>query len=203
MESAMPQRAKSRVAAAALIADYLPLGQLSRAFWFVSLALVGTAILTLSAKIKVDLVYVNVTMQTFAVFAIAALYGSRLAVATVALYLLEGALGMPVFTGTPEKGIGLAYMVGPTGGYLLSYLAAAWIVGRAADKGLARNPFALGGVMLLAEAVILVMGAGWMAYLFGFEKGIAFGFGIFIVGDLVKLALAAIGVPAVTALVKR
>ncbi|AAX73917.1 hypothetical protein P053_02216 [Brucella abortus 01-4165] len=199
----MPQRAKSRVAAAALIADYLPLGQLSRAFWFVSLALVGTAILTLSAKIKVDLVYVNVTMQTFAVFAIAALYGSRLAVATVALYLLEGALGMPVFTGTPEKGIGLAYMVGPTGGYLLSYLAAAWIVGRAADKGLARNPFALGGVMLLAEAVILVMGAGWMAYLFGFEKGIAFGFGIFIVGDLVKLALAAIGVPAVTALVNR
>ncbi|SBW13390.1 BioY protein [Brucella sp. 10RB9215] len=199
----MPQRAKSRVAAAALIADYLPLGQLSRAFWFVSLALIGTAILTLSAKIKVDLVYVNVTMQTFAVFAIAALYGSRLAVATVALYLLEGALGMPVFTGTPEKGIGLAYMVGPTGGYLLSYLAAAWIVGRAADKGLARNPFALGGVMLLAEAVILVMGAGWMAYLFGFEKGIAFGFGIFIVGDLVKLALAAFGVPAVTALVKR
>ncbi|AKO27609.1 MULTISPECIES: biotin transporter BioY [Brucella] len=199
----MPQRAKSRVAAAALIADYLPLGQLSRAFWFVSLALVGTAILTLSAKIKVDLVYVNVTMQTFAVFAIAALYGSHLAVATVALYLLEGALGMPVFTGTPEKGIGLAYMVGPTGGYLLSYLAAAWIVGRAADKGLARNPFALGGVMLLAEAVILVMGAGWMAYLFGFEKGIAFGFGIFIVGDLVKLALAAIGVPAVTALVNR
>lgn len=199
----MPQRAKSRVAAAALIADYLPLGQLSRAFWFVSLALVGTAILTLSAKIKVDLVYVNVTMQTFAVFAIAALHCSRLAVATVALYLLEGALGMPVFTGTPEKGIGLAYMVGPTGGYLLSYLAAAWIVGRAADEGLARNPFALGGVMLLAEAVILVMGAGWMAYLFGFEKGIAFGFGIFIVGDLVKLALAAIGVPAVTALVKR
>ncbi|CUW42953.1 BioY protein [Brucella vulpis] len=199
----MPQRAKSRVAAAALIADYLPLGQLSRAFWFVSLALIGSAILTLSAKIKVDLVYVNVTMQTFAVFAIAALYGSRLAVATVALYLLEGALGMPVFTGTPEKGIGLAYMVGPTGGYLLSYLAAAWIVGRAADKGLARNPFALGGVMLLAEAVILVMGAGWMAYLFGFEKGIALGFGIFIVGDLVKLSLAAVGVPAVTALVKR
>lgn len=103
----MPQRAKSRVAAAALIADYLPLGQLSRAFWFVSLALVGTAILTLSAKIKVDLVYVNVTMQTFAVFAIAALYGSRLAVATVALYLLEGALGMPVFTGTPEKALAL------------------------------------------------------------------------------------------------
>ncbi len=117
-----------------LAAEYLPTRQLARAFWFVGLALIGTAVLAISAKIKVDLVYVNVTMQTFALFAISALYGSRLAVATVALYLLEGALGMPVFTGTPEKGIGLAYMVGPTGGYLLSYLAAAWIVGRAADK---------------------------------------------------------------------
>ncbi|MGP3713270.1 biotin transporter BioY [Brucella sp. RRSP16] len=199
----MPHRAKSRVATASLAAEYLPTRQLARAFWFVGLALIGTAVLTISAKIKVDLVYVNVTMQTFALFAISALYGSRLAVATVALYLLEGALGMPVFTGTPEKGIGLAYMVGPTGGYLLSYLAAAWIVGRAADKGLARNPLALGGAMLLAEAVILLMGAGWMAYLFGLEKAIAFGFGVFIVGDLVKLALAACGVPAVMSLLKR
>lgn len=199
----MSNRAKSHVATASLIAEYLPTRQLSRAFWFVSLALVGTAILTISANIKVDLLYVNVTMQTFALFAISALYGSRLAVATVALYLLQGALGMPVFTGTPEKGIGLAYMVGPTGGYLLSYLVAAWMVGRAADKGLARNPLALGGVMLLAEMVILAMGAGWMAYLFGFEKGIAFGFGAFIVGDVVKLALAACGVPALTALFKR
>lgn len=199
----MSNRAKSHVATASLIAEYLPTRQLSRAFWFVSLALVGTAILTISANIKVDLLYVNVTMQTFALFAISALYGSRLAVATVALYLLQGALGMPVFTGTPEKGIGLAYMVGPTGGYLISYLVAAWMVGRAADKGLARNPLALGGVMLLAEMVILAMGAGWMAYLFGLEKGIAFGFGAFIVGDVVKLALAACGVPALTALFKR
>ncbi len=199
----MSQRAKSRIAVASLAAEYLPTGQLARAFWFVGLALIGTAVLAISAKIKVDLVYVNVTMQTFALFAISALYGSRLAVATVALYLLEGALGMPVFTGTPEKGIGLAYMVGPTGGYLLSYLAAAWIVGRAADKGLARNPFALGGAMLLAEAIILLMGAGWMAYLFGLEKAIVFGFGAFIVGDLVKLALAACGVPAMMSLLKR
>ena len=116
----MPHSVKPRVATASLAAEYLPTSQLARAFWFVGLALIGTAVLTISAKIKVDLVYVNVTMQTFALFAISALYGSRLAVATVALYLLEGVLGMPVFTGTPEKGIGLAYMVGPTGGYLLS-----------------------------------------------------------------------------------
>jgi biotin transport system substrate-specific component len=199
----MRQRNKSKVAVASLPAGYLQTRQLARAFRFVLLALIGTAVLTISANIKVDLLYVNVTMQTAALFAISAFYGSRLAVATVALYLLEGALGLPVFTGTPEKGLGLAYMVGPTGGYLLSYLIAAWMVGRAADKGLARKPLVLGGVMLAAEIVILVMGAGWMAYLFGLEKGIAFGFGVFIIGDLVKLALAACGVPAIMSLLKR
>ncbi|MBB2970069.1 biotin transporter BioY [Mesorhizobium sp. RMAD-H1] len=195
--------AQTRTANASLAERFLPEGQLARAFWLVSLALVGTALLTISAKIKVDLVYVNVTMQTFAVFAIAAAYGLRLAVATVALYLLEGALGLPVFTGTPEKGIGLAYMVGPTGGYLLAYLAAAWIVGRAADLGYARNPFALGGFMLIGEAIILALGALWMSCLFGLEKGLAFGFGIFIIGDLVKLALAACLIPAIGSLFKR
>jgi len=199
----MRQRNKSKVAVASLPAGYLQTRQLARAFRFVLLALIGTAVLTISANIKVDLLYVNVTMQTAALFAISAFYGSRLAVATVALYLLEGALGLPVFTGTPEKGLGLAYMVGPTGGYLLSYLIAAWMVGCAADKGLASKPLVLGGVMLAAEVVILVMGAGWMAYLFGLEKGIAFGFGVFIIGDLVKLALAACGVPAIMSLLKR
>lgn len=199
----MRQRNKSRVAVASLPAGYLQTKQLTRAFRFVVLAILGSAVLTIAANIKVDLFYVNVTMQTAALFAISALYGSRLAVATVALYLLEGALGMPVFTGTPEKGVGLAYMMGPTGGYLLSYLVAAWMIGRAADKGLARKPLALGGVMLLSEVVILLMGAAWMAYLFGLEKGIAFGFGAFVFGDLVKLALAACGVPAVLALFKR
>ncbi|ASV87612.1 MULTISPECIES: biotin transporter BioY [Ochrobactrum] len=199
----MRQRNKSKIAVASLPAGYLQTKQLTRAFRFVVLAILGSAVLTLSANIKVDLLYVNVTMQTAALFAISALYGSRLAVATVALYLLEGVLGMPVFTGTPEKGVGLAYMMGPTGGYLLSYLVAAWMIGRAADKGLAHKPLALGGVMLLAEAVVLVMGAGWMAYLYGIEKGIAFGFGAFIIADLVKLALAACSVPAMLALFKR
>ena len=187
----------------ALAQTLQPEGQLARAVWFVTLAVVGSMLMAVSAKIKVDLVYVNVTMQTFALFAISAAYGSRLAVATMALYLLEGALGMPVFTGTPEKGIGLAYMVGPTAGYLVSYLAAAWIVGRAADLGFARNPLKLGAAMLVAEAVVLVLGFLWMAYLFGFEKGLAFGVGVFIIGDLIKLALAATAVPAISAIVDR
>ncbi|WP_204307927.1 biotin transporter BioY, partial [Klebsiella pneumoniae] len=74
-----------------LAETFQPEGQLAKAVWFVSLALVGTALMTLAAKTKIDMVFVNVTMQTFAVFAIAAAYGSRLAVATMALYLLEGA----------------------------------------------------------------------------------------------------------------
>ncbi|MGN7771326.1 biotin transporter BioY [Rhizobiales bacterium] len=186
-----------------LAETFQPEGQLAKAVWFVTLALVGSALMALSAKTKVDMVFVNVTMQTFAVFAISAAYGSRLAVATMALYLLEGALGMPVFTGTPEKGIGLAYMVGPTGGYLLSYLAAAWIVGRAADKGFARNAISIGLSMLVAEVIILTMGFLWMAYLFGFEKAFAYGVGVFIIGDVLKLALAALGVPALGSLLKR
>ena len=186
-----------------LAEEFQPEGQLAKAVWYVSLALAGTALMTLAAKTKVDMVFVNVTMQTFALFAISAAYGSRLAVATMALYLLEGALGMPVFTGTPEKGIGLAYMVGPTGGYLLSYLAAAWIVGRAADKGFARNPLALGAAMFAAEIVVLGMGFLWMAYLFGFEKAFTFGVGPFIIADVLKLALAAAIVPAMGSLFKR
>ncbi|MRG56068.1 biotin transporter BioY [Phyllobacterium sp. SYP-B3895] len=186
-----------------LAQEFQPEGQLAKAVWYVTLALIGTALMTLAAKTKVDMVFVNVTMQTFAVFAISAAYGSRLAVATMALYLLEGALGMPIFTGTPEKGIGLAYMVGPTGGYLVSYLVAAWIVGTAADKGYARNPIVLGAAMLAAEIAILGLGFLWMAYLFGFEKAFTFGVGPFIVADILKLALAAAIVPAIGSLLKR
>ena len=186
-----------------LAETFQPEGQLAKAVWFVSLALIGTALMTLAAKTKIDMVFVNVTMQTFAVFAIAAAYGSRVAVATMALYLLEGALGMPVFTGTPEKGIGLAYMVSSTGGYLIAYLAAAWVVGLAADKGFARNPVVMGVAMLAGEAIILSLGFLWMAYLFGFEKAFAFGVGPFIIADILKLALAAAIVPAVGSLLKR
>ena len=154
-------------------------------------------------KITVPFYPVPMTLQTLALFGIAAAYGSRLGTATVALYLLEGAIGLPVFAGTPEKGIGLAYMFGPTGGYLVSYLVAAAIVGYAVDRGLGRNPFKLFGAMLVAEVVILGMGFAWLAYLFGAEKAFAFGVGPFIITDVVKIALAACLVPAVAALFQK
>ena len=167
------------------------------------LVVAGSLVLWVSAKIEVPFYPVPMTLQTLALFGIAAAYGTRLGVATVALYLIEGALGLPVFAGTPEKGIGLAYMFGPTGGYLASYIFAAAIVGYAVDRGLGRNPFKLFGVMLVAEVVILGMGFVWLAYLFGGEKAFAFGVGPFIITDLVKIALAAWLVPASEALFKK
>ena len=104
------------------------------------LALVGTLALTVSAKTQIPFWPVPMTMQTFAVLVIGMAYGgTRLGVATIALYLLEGALGLPVFAGTP-KGLGLAYMMGPTGGYLLGFVAGAWLCGWPAERGFDRSP---------------------------------------------------------------
>jgi biotin transport system substrate-specific component len=187
----------------ALAPSLLPESRAGHLAGMVILAIAGSLLMWVSAKIKVPFYPVPMTLQTLALFGIAAAYGMRLGMATIALYLLEGALGLPVFAGTPEKGLGLAYMFGPTGGYLASYLFAAAIVGYAVDRGLGRNPFKLFGAMLVAEIVILAMGFAWMAYLFGVEKGFAFGVGPFIVTDLVKIALAACLVPAITALFAR
>ena len=187
----------------ALAPSLLPQDRALRIAGFVLLAIAGSLVMWVSAKIKVPFYPVPMTLQTLALFGIAAAFGMRLGVAAMALYLIEGALGLPVFAGTPEKGIGLAYMFGPTGGYLASYMIAAAIVGYAVDRGLGRKPFKLFGAMLVAEIVILGMGMAWLAYLFGAEKAFAFGVGPFIVTDLVKIALAACLVPAVTALFAR
>lgn len=172
---------------------------------YVMFVALGVAVIALSSKFKVPL-WPNptpVTLQTLAIFAISSAYGSRLAVATVFSYLLIGAFGAPVFTGTPEKGLGLAYMAGPTGGYLAGFLVMAYITGWAADRGWSLNPFKMGGAMLVGEVIMLTMGALWMGYLFGSDKIIAWGVGPFIFSDLIKLALAACIVPAVWGVIKR
>ncbi|MDX8437991.1 biotin transporter BioY [Mesorhizobium australafricanum] len=167
------------------------------------LALAGTLLLTLSAKAKVVLGPVDISLQTLAVLLIASAFGLRLGVATLLLYLAEGAMGWPVFQGTPEKGIGIAYMLGSTGGYLAGFVVMAAIAGWAADRGWDRNPFKLFGAMLTGEVVMMAMGFAWLAMLIGPEKSWQFGVLPFIVGDLIKVALAASLVPAVWALLKR
>ncbi|MER8578412.1 biotin transporter BioY [Mesorhizobium sp. M0965] len=167
------------------------------------LAIAGTLLLILSAKTKVILGPVDISMQTLAVLLIAAAFGMRLGVATLLLYMAEGALGLPVFQSTPEKGIGIAYMLGSTGGYLAGFVVMAAIVGWAADRGWDRHPIKLFNAMLVAEIVMMAMGFAWLALLIGPEKSWQFGVVPFIVGDLIKVALAASLVPAVWSLLKR
>lgn len=167
------------------------------------LAIAGTLLLALSAKTKVVLGPVDISMQTLAVLLIAAAFGMRLGVATLLLYMAEGAMGFPVFQGTPEKGVGIAYMLGSTGGYLAGFVVIAAIVGWAADRGWDRHPIKLFNAMLVAEVVMMSMGFAWLALLIGPEKSWQFGVVPFIVGDLIKVALAASLVPAVWSLLKR
>ena len=167
------------------------------------LAVLGTLLLTLSAKSKVVLGPVDMSLQTLAVLLIAASFGFRLGIATLLLYLAEGAMGFPVFQSSPEKGVGIAYMLGTTGGYLAGFVVMAAIVGWAADRGFDRNPIRLFGVMLAANAIMLTMGFAWLATLIGAEKAWAFGVVHFIVGDLIKVALAAALVPAVWSLLPK
>ncbi|MBW7849212.1 MAG: biotin transporter BioY [Rhodospirillales bacterium] len=161
----------------------------------VTLALVGTALLTLSAKVQVPFWPVPMTMQTFAVIVIGMAYGWRLGGATVALYLLEGAIGLPVFAGTPEKGIGIAYMAGPTGGYLVGFVVAAMTAGWLAERGWDRNFLSALAVNAIGTALIFVFGLGWLAGLIGFEKAVTFGLVPFLLASVLKIGLGAAVMP--------
>jgi biotin transport system substrate-specific component len=186
-----------------LVSLALPQKGAARLATQIFLAVVGTLILTLSAKTKVDFGPVDMSLQTLAIFLIAAVFGLRLGVATLLLYLAEGALGLPVFQSSPEKGVGIAYMLGTTGGYLVGFVVAAAIVGYAADRGWDRSIVKFSGVVLLAEIVMLALGFAWLAGLIGAERAWQFGIVPFIVPDLVKVALASAAVPAVWSLARK
>jgi len=144
------------------------------------------------------------TLQTGAVAMIAAAYGWRLGTATVLLYLFEGALGLPVFSDSPERGIGLAYLLGPTGGYLFGFAVEAFVIGWFAERGFDRNPLKLFGVMLLGDAVVFAIGLVYLGSVIGWDKPLLhLGFYPFVLGDIVKLALAAALVSAGARLVRR
>lgn len=167
----------------------------ARAARNVLLALVGTLALTLSAKTQIPFWPIPMTMQTFVVLVIGMAYGSRLGAATVALYLLEGALGLPVFAGTPEKGVGLAYMVGPTGGYLLGFVVAAWVCGWLAERDFDRSPLKSLMAMSVGHALIFVFGVAWLAQLMGFEKAFMVGVVPFWAATVVKTLLGVVTLP--------
>ena len=151
-------------------------------------AFAGSLLLTLSAKAQVPFWPVPMTMQTMVVLALGAAFGARLAAATVALYLLEGLVGLPVFAGAVA---GPAYMAGPTGGYLAGFLAAAAMVGAMAERGWDRSGLHLLAAMTLGHAVIFAFGFARMAVLFGAEKAFLLGVAPFWLATILKTLLAA------------
>ena len=163
---------------------------------FVTLAVLGSLLIAVSSKIQIPYYPVPMTMQTFVILTLGMAYGGRLAVATVLLYLAEGAAGLPVFAGTPEKGIGLAYMMGGTGGYLSGFLLAVGVCGWLGERGWDRNPLTTAVAMLLGNVTIYVPGLIWLGVLYGWDKPILeWGLMPFILGDLTKVALGTLVLP--------
>lgn len=162
------------------------------------LLVLATALLAISAKISIPFYPVPFTMQTFVVVGLGLTLGSVRGAAAILLYLAEGAVGIPVFSGTPQAGIGVAYMFGSTGGYLVGFVLAAYAAGWCAERGWDRNVFSTFAITVGASAVIFIPGVLWLGVLFGWDKPIvAWGLVPFIWGGLLKAGLAAVIFPVV------
>ena len=165
------------------------------------LALAGSVLIAICAQISVPLFPVPMTLQTFAVFLIGLTYGWRLGGVTVALYLLEGALGLPVFSG--GKG-GLIVFMGPTAGYLVGFLVAATACGWFAERGFDRSYSKLFVSLLVGNILLYAPGLLWLGSLIGWDKPVLeYGLYPFILGDLLKIAMAVLLLPTAWKIVNR
>ena len=152
--------------------------------------ILGSLALTISAKIKIPFYPVPMTMQTFVVMLLGLAFGYKIGLATVSLYLLEGIAGLPVFSNSPEKGVGLVYFTGPTMGYLIGFLSATLIAGTInSNHNLLKIIFKL----LLSVSTIYILGVLWLGTLIGWDKPILeFGVYPFLLAEIFKLALLVI-----------
>jgi biotin transport system substrate-specific component len=166
------------------------------------LVALGTALLTVSAKINLPLPYVPMTLQTLAVLMIGAAYGARLGAATVMVYLAEGAIGLPVFAGPIG---GLAPLMGATAGYLFGFVAAAFATGWLSERGWDRSVLRLFVAMGLGHVIILGCGFAWLAVgmKLGVEKAWLVGIAPFIAASVIKNALGSLAVPAIRRALER
>lgn len=165
------------------------------------LIIIGAIFVAALAQVKIPLPFtpIPLTGQTFAVLLIGAALGSKRGMASLTLYTAMGALGLPFFAGGAS---GLAYLSGPTLGYLVGFVAAAYVIGLLAERGLERSVRTSFVPFLAGTLVIYLFGAGWLAILFGVEQALALGMSPFLVGDAIKLVLAALALPAAWKLVK-
>ena len=167
-----------------------------------ALLVAGVLFLALAAKIKVPMWPVPITMGTFAVLTIGAAYGPRLGLVTMMVYMLVGALGFDVFAGSSAEVSGLSYMLGGTGGYLVGYVMATLALGVLAQRGWDRSVSWMALAMLIGNSLIYIPGVLWLGQLYGWDKPIlAWGLTPFLVGDALKLALAAVLLPVAWKLV--
>ncbi len=150
----------------------------------------GSILITISAKIKIPFYPVPMTMQTFVVILMGVTFGWKIGVATISLYLFEGIIGLPVFAGTPEKGLGLVYFTGPTMGYLIGFLFATFIAGY---LNLKTNIVFVFLKLILSVSIIYILGILWLGNLIGWDKPILeLGLIPFLLAELFKISLLTI-----------
>ena len=155
------------------------------------LLILGVAILSLSAHMKVPFYPVPMTLQTLVVLLIGMTYGMRLGGITILSYLLLGALGAPVFSG----GAGVAYLVGPTGGYLAGFFVSAVTLGFLTERGLGKTWVTSGILAVIGTVAIYALGLSWLTSIIGYEKALKFGLLPFVYGDFLKLVIVTLSIP--------
>ncbi len=149
--------------------------------------ILGSIALTVSAKVKIPFYPVPMTMQTFVVLFLGISFGYKIGLSTVGLYLLEGIVGLPVFSNTPERGIGMVYFTGPTMGYLIGFLSACYL---ASFINLKDSLFKILGKLTLAVSTIYILGVLWLGTLIGWDKQIfSLGVAPFLLAELFKVLL--------------
>jgi biotin transport system substrate-specific component len=157
---------------------------------FLLTILLGSIALTISAKIKIPFYPVPMTMQTFVVLFLGISLGYKIGLATIGLYLLEGIVGFPVFSNSPEKGVGLLYFTGPTMGYLIGFLTACFL---AAMIKFEDNFLVVLSKLVIATSTIYILGLLWLGMLIGWDKPIfALGAKPFLLAEIFKIAILAL-----------
>ncbi len=161
--------------------------QIQKILKYFLLIFAGSILLTISAKIKIPFYPVPMTMQTFAVIFLGMAFGYKIALATVALYLFEGIIGFPVFSNSPEKGVGLSYFMGPTMGYLVGFLVATFFSG---FLNLNTNIFKIFLKLAISVSTIYILGLLWLGILIGWDKPIfQLGAAPFLLAELFKIII--------------
>ena len=154
---------------------------------YILIIFLGSILLTISSKIKIPFYPVPMTMQTFVVLFLGMSFGYKIGLATVSLYLIEGIIGLPVFSNSPEKGVGLVYFTGPTMGYLIGFLIATFLAGYFKFEGNLLNSFIK---LLISVSTIYILGVFWLGSLIGWDKPIIqLGVTPFLLAEMFKIVI--------------